>query len=69
MIVIQNQPIKLVTPLFNEAQSLEDFGTFLKKSHLDSPVTQRFMGREVLQWERSEIGEESEPKFMEGRVH
>ena len=69
MIVIQNQPIKLVTPLFNEAQSLEDFGTFLKKSHLDSPVTQRFTGREVLQWERSEIGEESEPKFMERRVH
>ena len=28
-----------------------------------------FMGREVLRWERSEIGEEGEPRFMEGRVH
>ena len=28
-----------------------------------------FMGREVLQWERSEIGDEGEPRFMEGRVH
>ena len=27
------------------------------------------LGREVLRWERSEIGEEGEPRFMEGRVH